>query len=339
MAEPLTGDRVSGESAGREGVSGGERPREDEVVSEVEVMIEREIVVERETLSKGVPNKEDGPICSLIFQPEPESAVVRETVVVTEQVVVRQRVVVQRHAGTLVSVQSLLYVLVISLFAITFVVQPIRIPSGSMEPTLMVGDFLLMNKQSVAGDTSGPATWVLPPVAIQHGDIVVFHDPVTNPSLHLVKRVIGVPGDRIHLLDGVVYRNGAAVTEPYAVHRRAPEDTFRDDFPNMNTMDGEVNTNWWIRLRSLVRDGEITVPANSYFVMGDNRNDSEDSRYWGFVPRDAIVGKPFVVYFSFRQPGVGTARDAGLITETGEGYAGRGRWDIVRWGRLFKVVR
>ena len=313
MAEPLEDQRATG----REAAPG------DELISEIEVTIERDTVIEREI----VTGEKDGPICSLIFQPEP--VITHETVVIHEEIVVRQRVVARHHAGVMQSVQSLLYVLVISLFAITFVVQPIRIPSGSMEPTLLVGDFLLMNKQAVAADARGPGRWLLPPVAIKHGDIVVFHDPVNDPSVHLVKRVIGVPGDRIHLQDGVVYRNDVALTEPYAVHRRAPEDNFRDNFPNMNEMDAEVNTNWWIRLRGMVRNGEITVPANSYFVMGDNRNNSEDSRYWGFVPRDAIVGKPFMVYFSFRQPG----RDPGPMVES------RGQWDIVRWGRVFQVVR
>ena len=324
MAEPLPGEVVrTGDAAGPDGSPEIALRPGDEVISEV--FIERTVTLVEDDAAED----ERGPIfCDILLQPEPESGPGE-----------RQRVLVHHHAGVLGSAQSLLYVLVISLFAITFIVQPIRIPSGSMEPTLLVGDFLLMNKQAVAADRTGPGKWLLPPVAIRHGDIVVFHDTVEDPSVHLVKRVIGLPGDRIHLLDGVVYRNDVALTEPYAVHRRAPEDTFRDDFPNMNTMDGAVNTNWWIRLRGMVRNGEITVPANSYFVMGDNRNNSEDSRYWGFVPREAIVGKPFLVYFSFRQPGMGTARDAGLISESGEGYAGRGRWDIVRWGRVGQVVR
>ena len=343
MAEPLTGNvAAAGESSGGHAASSGEPGASellpgDEVVTEVEVIIERQMTVVEQESAEDLD--EAGPIfCEMLLQHGPEDEVFgRETVVVVdEEVIVRQRRVVHHHPGMLISLQSLVFVLVISLFAITFVVQPIRIPSGSMEPTLMIGDFLLMNKQAVAADATGPGAWLLPPVAIRHGDIVVFHDTVEDPSVHLVKRVIGLPGDRIHLLDGVVYRNDVALTEPYAVHRRAPEDTFRDDFPNMNTMDGAVNTNWWIKLRGLVRNGEITVPADSYFVMGDNRNNSEDSRYWGFVPREAIVGKPFLVYFSFRQPGVGTARDAGLVPDPGREP---GKLDIVRWGRVFEVVR
>ena len=198
------------------------------------------------------------------------------------------------------AVQSLLHVLVIALFAMTFTVQPIRIPSASMEPTLQVGDFLLMDKDVETGGRTG---WgrrlgLMPKEEIERGDVVVFHDPVEDPSVHLVKRVIGVPGDRIHLRDGVVYRNGEAVKEGYAVYRKVGADAYRDNFPDLHTMDARVNPNWWIRLRALARDGEVTVPERSYFVMGDNRNDSEDSRYWGFVPRDAIVGRPLVIYFS-----------------------------------------
>lgn len=215
--------------------------------------------------------------------------------------------------------QSLLYVLVVTLFVTTFTVQPIRIPSASMEPTLLVGDFLLMDKQVVGG----PARGLLPRVEVRRGDVVVFHDPVDDPKVHLVKRVIGVPGDRIHLRDGVVYRNGEALKEGYAMYRKTAADEFRDDFPDLQTMDARVNPNWWIRLRGLARDGEVTVPAGSYFVMGDNRNDSEDSRYWGFVPREAIVGWPLVIYFSWHQQ-----------EEAADGGVSVGRWE-----RLLRVVR
>ena len=188
-----------------------------------------------------------------------------------------------------------------------------------MEPTLLVGDFLLMDKQVVGGTAGG----LLPRVEVRRGDVVVFHDPVDDPKVHLVKRVIGVPGDRIHLREGVVYRNGEALKESYAMYRKTPADEFRDDFPDMQTMDARVNPNWWIKLRGLARDGEVTVPAGSYFVMGDNRNDSEDSRYWGFVPRAAIVGRPLVIYFSWREPG----------EETG------GPMSVGRWERILRVVR
>lgn len=239
--------------------------------------------------------------------------------------------------GILPALQSLLYVLVVSLFLITFTVQPIRIPSGSMEPTLLVGDFLLLDKQSIA-----PDPFFMPPTTIARGDIIVFHDPVDDPSVHLVKRVIALPGDRIHLRDGIVYLNGRPQAEPYAIHRRAPQDAFRDDFPNLQQMDSGVNAAWWIHLRTLARSGEITVPPDSYFVMGDNRNNSEDSRYWGFVPRKAIVGKPILVYFSLRQTDdEGNPPPLARVSPSGRPP----RWDRVpenrsfaRWDRSFHVI-
>jgi len=181
----------------------------------------------------------------------------------------------------------------------------------------------------------GNAGGLMPPVAINRGDVVVFHDPVDDPSVHLVKRVIGVPGDRIHLRNGIVFRNGEPLKESYAVYREAAEDRYRDDFPDLQTMQPGVNTNWWIRLRSLVHDGEVTVPAGCYFVMGDNRNDSEDSRYWGFVPRDAIVGKPLVIYFSWRQPGVDGADSEGPL----HADLLAAKTSFARWERTFRVVR
>ena len=244
----------------------------------------------------------------------------------------------EHHAhpvGLLPAVQSLLYILIVALFTMTFTMQPIRIPSESMEPTLLVGDFLLLDKQAVAE----PSNFFLPPAGIDRGDVIVFHDPVDDPAVHLVKRVIGVPGDRIHLHDGSVYRNGQRLKEDYTVYRRAAADPYRDDFPSLQTMNGLVNPGWWIRLRTLVQDGEVVVPKGDYFVMGDNRNESEDSRYWGFVPRAAIVGKPAIIYFSWQQPemehresddSIGTPRNAAWL----------GGWaDFARWSRMFQVIR
>ena len=237
-----------------------------------------------------------------------------------------------RHpVGLLPAIQSMLAALIAALFVMTFTVQPIRIPSSSMEPTLLVGDFMLMDKQIVEGNAAG----LLPPVNIKRGDIVVFHDPVDDPRVHLVKRVIGIPGDTIHLREGVVYLNEKPLKESYAVYRQSPEDRFRDDFPDLQTMETRVNPFWWIRLRNLVHDGEVTIPPASYFVMGDNRNDSEDSRYWGFVPRNAIVGKPLLIYFSWCQPGGYDSRSP-FHPETDTASAAT---SFARWDRTFRVVR
>jgi signal peptidase I len=217
--------------------------------------------------------------------------------------------------GVLTAIKLVLEIVVVAIFVITFLVQPFRIPSESMEPTLLVGDFLLADKQSFA--PQGMLDKVLPPARIERGDIVVFHDPVRHEpsepggpdldqpagdSVHLVKRVIGVPGDRVRLHDGRVLLNGIARPEPYAFYAPSRPNNFRDDFPSLREADPNVEPRWWIELRRSTVRGELVVPPNRYFVMGDNRNDSADSRYWGFVPREAIIGRPLVVYFSLRQP-------------------------------------
>jgi signal peptidase I len=242
------------------------------------------------------------------------------------------------------ALQSLLHLIVIAIFIITFCVQPFRIPSESMESTLLVGDFLLVDKQAVAPDGAGT---LLPAAAIHRGDVIVFHDPV-DATLHLVKRVIGLPGDHLRLRDGRVYINGHALTEPYAVYRPSPPDNFRDNFPRLQSADPEIDSHWWIRMRSLIENNELIIPIGNYFVLGDNRNDSEDSRYWGFVPREAIVGKPLVIYFSL-QPHEADDADGSTgssIAQSATATPSRrhpGKIDAVvdfaRWGRTFQIVR
>jgi signal peptidase I len=204
---------------------------------------------------------------------------------------------IYRHS-LLQAFQSLLTIVVIALFILTFIAQPYRIPSASMEPTLLVGDFLLVNKEVSTSHFSALA----PAGLIRRGDLIVFHYPV-DPALHLVKRVIGLPGDRLRLRDGRVLIDGHALSEPYAVFRPSAPDSYRDDFPRMDRADPAVDSRWWVQMHSLVANGELTIPPDSYFVLGDNRNNSEDSRYWGLVPRAAIVGKPFLIYLSLNEPG------------------------------------
>jgi signal peptidase I len=245
---------------------------------------------------------------------------------------------IHRH-GLLQACQSLVYIIVIALFIITFSVQPFRIPSESMEPTLLVGDFLLVDKE--VAPEARPRIFA-PTSMIQRGDLIVFHYPV-DASLHLVKRVIGLPGDHLRLRDGHVYINGNLLSEPYAVYRPSMPDSYRDDFPHLVSADPGVDSRWWIEMHSVVADGELTVPPDSYFVLGDNRNDSEDSRYWGFVPRAAIVGKPFLVYFSLNQSGsmpgqTSAAAMAGSGTAQHES-ATDSLIDFARWDRALHVVR
>jgi signal peptidase I len=246
-------------------------------------------------------------------------------------------VVVHRH-GLLQSFQSLVNIVVVALFIITFTMQPFRIPSASMEPTLLVGDFLLVNKQ--VGPEVSPR--IFPPTSeIHRGDVVVFHYPV-DASMHLVKRVIGLPGDHLRLREGRVYINGNAIAEPYAVFRPSMPDTYRDDFPRLVSADPGVDSRWWIQMRSLVSEGELTVPPDNYFVLGDNRNDSEDSRYWGFVPRAAIVGKPILVYFSLNDDGTTSGQTAAAAMA---GHAARHAGpansliNFARWDRSLHIVR
>jgi signal peptidase I len=203
-----------------------------------------------------------------------------------------------RRDDVLTAIQSLLVVVIIATFIVTFLVQPFRIPSESMDPTLRVGDFLLMDKQSFA--PRGALDFVLPPTPVQRGDMVVFHYPI-DPTLDFVKRVVGLPGDRVHLRNGRLFVNGQPVNEPYAFYAAAIPDTFRDDFPTLRSMDANVDPAWWTTLHRNVHDGDLYIPPGHYFVMGDNRNDSEDSRYWGFVSQAALVGRPMVVYFSLGQ--------------------------------------
>lgn len=231
--------------------------------------------------------------------------------------------------------RSLLSIIVIALFVLTFVVQPFRIPSESMERTLLVGDFLLVNK-TVYGQ-SGAWHWLLPYEQVNRGDIIVFHFPL-DPSDHVVKRVVGVPGDRIHLQNGVVCVNGQKQSEPFAIFEGSYQDTFRDQFPAKLYTDPGVDTHWWMQMRHDVQNGELVVPAGQYFVLGDNRNHSRDSRYWGFVPRANVVGLPFLIYFSLHQP---SATDANTLPNDKLGHEKSPLdtvMDFARWSRMFRVI-
>ncbi len=193
-----------------------------------------------------------------------------------------------------------LVALVIALFVITFIVQAFRIPSGSMENTLLIGDYLLVDKTRFG--PGGHWQPILPYRGIRRGDIIVFRYPV-DPTQHFVKRVIGLPGERIHLWHSHVYVNGRVLHEPYVVFKEHFPDEFRDNFPAGDRFNENVRAEWATRLRSAVQDGELIVPRGQYFVLGDNRDQSLDSRYWGFVPRENIIGRPLMIYFSMVQAG------------------------------------
>lgn len=238
--------------------------------------------------------------------------------------------------GLLEMARSLTCVVVIALFIITFIVQPFRIPSESMEHTLLVGDFLLVNKTAYA--PPGNWNWLLPYHRLRRGDIIVFHFP-PDPTLHVVKRVIGLPGDHVHLENGVVWVNGVQIPEPYATFEPAYADEFRDNFPTELYSDPGVNPKWWMEMRRDVQSDELVVPDGDYFVLGDNRNFSSDSRYWGFVTHDHIVGRPLLIYFSLREP---SATDVAQVADDRLGQKSDPLSRIegfARWNRFLRIVR
>ena len=216
----------------------------------------------------------------------------------------REEVVVDEkpHETTVEFLASLAGVLVTGLFIITFVLQAFEIPSSSMEDTLLIGDHVFVNREQFAP----PTHWMrslMPYRDIHRGDIVVFLSP-EEQGLFVVKRIMGVPGDHIHLRDGVVYRNGEKLVEPQVRHKVANYDPYRDNFPAVppSEMYNVRNEKWAQELPTHLEGGDIVVPPESYFAMGDNRDVSYDSRYWGFIPRKNVIGRPMFVYWSFVTP-------------------------------------
>jgi signal peptidase I len=195
--------------------------------------------------------------------------------------------------------ESLLVTVILALFGTSFVVQAFKIPSPSMESTLLVGDHLLVNK-FIFGGRGAWYDKFLPYRALQHGDVIVFKFPYQDHQ-HFVKRVIGLPGDHIRIADQQVYVNGKLLSEPYVVHDASVGyDPLNYTFPPVGNQMymSQVQPEWAREIRKYVQGDELVVPPNKYFAMGDNRDRSWDSRYWGFVDRDAIMGRPFLIYWS-----------------------------------------
>jgi signal peptidase I len=229
------------------------------------------------------------------------------------------------------SLQSLLGTIVIAVFVITFIVQAFQIPSESMENTLLVGDYLLVNKLCY-----GRGWGLMPYRKIGRGDIVVFHYPV-DPKQHFVKRVIGLPGDHLRLISKKVWINGKPLDEPYVRFLEPPNDMFRDNFPRLDIPAPRLEGKWWLQMRKLVEDGQLIVPEGHYFVMGDNRDDSEDSRYWGFVPRENIIGTPLLIYWSVEdwdRPGSLSLAQRVYHVAYGVTHI----FQITRWNRTLRLV-
>ena len=243
-----------------------------------------------------------------------------------------------RYSGWPESLQSLIGTVVIAVFVVTFIVQAFQIPSESMENTLLTGDYLLVDKLHFGKDVFWDR--FLPYRNIRRGDIVVFHYPV-HPSEHFVKRVIGVPGDHIRLVNRRVFVNGTALAEPYVRYSRpndgGAEAKFRDDFPRVDLPVAGLNGAWWLEMRKMVDNGQLIIPEGNYFVMGDNRDDSLDSRYWGFVPKENIVGRPLVIYWSMRNQENTDASDGNKLARFV--YAMSHLVQITRWDRALRLVQ
>jgi len=195
--------------------------------------------------------------------------------------------------------ESLLVTVILALFGTSFVVQAFKIPSQSMERTLLVGDHLLVNK-FIFGGRGAWYDKFLPYRPLQRGDIIVFKYPYQDHP-HFVKRVIGLPGDHLKIVDQQVYVNEKPLNEPYVVHDPASVyDPLNYSFPPVGNQMymAQVQPEWAREIRKYIQGDELVVPPGKYFAMGDNRDHSLDSRYWGFVDREAIMGRPFLIYWS-----------------------------------------
>jgi signal peptidase I len=179
--------------------------------------------------------------------------------------------------------ESIVVAVILALFIRTFVVQAFKIPTGSMEENLLIGDHLLANKFVFGPTASAVEKAVLPITDIKRGDVLVFKFPV-EPERDFIKRVIGLPGETVEVKDRKIYINGTVIDDSHA-HYLLPASS--SDYHEVTSYDVRE------------RYGPVTVPANQYFVMGDNRDNSQDSRYWGFLPRENVKGKALVIYWSY----------------------------------------
>ena len=245
------------------------------------------------------------------------------------------------------AVASICSVLVVGLFILAFLDLNMEIPSGSMKDTLLVGDHLVVDRITLA-----PPTKWMPLVHYREpkrGDVVVFHKPVADLNgeyMFLVKRLVGIPGDHIHLRNGIVILNGVAQDQPHAQPTTPENHTdFLDEFPSVPppVTEGDPNLGtpeaWAIDFPNHIQNGDLVVPPGRYFMMGDHRHNSLDSRYWGFVPRENIVGRPLFNYWSFETPD-DQYQQAGI----GNGLAWMGHVALhfvteTRWKRTLHPIR
>jgi signal peptidase I len=231
----------------------------------------------------------------------------------------RGRVVASVGRWTWEWLKSLTVALILFLVLRTFVIEAFRIPTASMESTLLVGDFLLVNKAVYGAQVPGTAARLPAFGEPARGDVVVFTPP-HEPTKNYVKRLVGLPGDTLFMRDKVLFVNGALVAEPYAQHAdpldvHSPGMRWQLDYligPAERHRYRPSRDNW----------GPVIVPPERFFVLGDNRDDSEDSREWGFVDQAAVKGKPLFVYYSFNPR---TRRSVPWLTE-------------IRWDRIGDMI-
>ncbi|HTS75405.1 MAG TPA: signal peptidase I [Bryobacteraceae bacterium] len=222
--------------------------------------------------------------------------------------------------------------ILILLFGTTTLVQAFIVPTPSMDPTVLVGDHLLVDKLSYS-PPGAISKYFLPYTEPRRGDVIVFRYPM-DIQQNYVKRVMGVPGDHLRLVNKVVYLNGHALNEPYAVHIDPHIDPYRDDFPDA-PVDGPVYPRATQMFANQIVNGELVVPPGYFFAMGDNRDNSLDSRYWGFVPRENIIGKPLVIFWSYDAPTEDWVDyNANHFIDLAEHFFTRTRWD-----RELKLIR
>jgi signal peptidase I len=246
----------------------------------------------------------------------------------------------QKHKETLPeSIAGFAAVFVSGLFIITFIVQHFEIPSSSMEKTLLIGDHVFVDRLTPTGKGfPGP---LLPYHNLHRGDIAVFVSPA-EPGLYLVKRIIAVTGDRIHLRDGKVFLNGLEQNEPYVYYdensiNHVP-DMYRDNFPAASPF-GRATPEWAATIQKYIDGPDLVVPKDHYFAMGDNRDVSYDSRFWGFVPKENIMGGPLFIAWSLNQTAAdfeprSVSERIGSFVYTATHFI-----SMTRWRRTLHLVR
>ncbi len=219
--------------------------------------------------------------------------------------------------------ESIVIAVILALFIRTFVVQAFKIPTGSMENNLLIGDHLLVNKFVLGPSASGLEKAVLPLGTIKRGDVVVFKYP-EEPERDFIKRIIGLPGDTLQLKQKKVYINGTPLEEPYVHFLEQPGSGSLSEVTSL-----DVRENY----------GPVTVPADHYFAMGDNRDNSADSRYWGFLPRDYVKGKALLIYWSYESEREDYENTGAANAVKGLGSVFAHFFTRTRWDRMLHQIR